>query len=172
VLTLTNFAARVEHSTTKASTSEKTGGRPGCCRCWEPSNFWATQLACGAATAELPMIGRSRRAIVSRGSLRSSSRSYTESSWISRPPLTRRRRWPGMSLTTLPLLPYKSAWKLDIGQMVLAGDGVLKGVATTLADAFGFEHALRAARRHVDGLIALPWLHSRRLPWFCCRTAF
>src|ERR1700730_5587901 len=30
--------------TTKASTSDETEGRPGYCRCLEPSNFWATSL--------------------------------------------------------------------------------------------------------------------------------
>src|SRR5579859_7275164 len=52
---------------------------------------------------------------------------------------------PERPLTTLPLLPNKSVWKVDIGQMVLAGDGVLKGVAAAFADALGFEHALGAA---------------------------
>jgi hypothetical protein len=33
---------------TKASTSEVTGGRPGYCRCLEPSNFWATSLRIGS----------------------------------------------------------------------------------------------------------------------------
>src|ERR1700759_462540 len=48
-------------------------------------------------------------------------------------------------LTPLALLPYESIGEIDIGEMVLAGDGVLKCVAEALSDALGLEHALGAA---------------------------
>src|ERR1700687_709661 len=49
------------------------------------------------------------------------------------------------SLTALPLFPYESVGKLDIGQMILAGDGILEGVTMTLAYPLSFEDALGPA---------------------------
>src|SRR5262249_7358924 len=69
-------------------------------------------------------------------------------------------------LAAVPFFPDESVWKIDIGQMVFAGDGILEGVAASFSDALGFERALLAAPLDRNPGLHQPYEFERRAQEF------